>query len=103
MKIESLIVVKDVEESSKFYQYLLQCESGHGESEYEMLMFEGELVLQLHAQDTHDHPGMFDHDPPLGNGILLWFRTDDFDAAVKRVISLNAEIVTEPHINPNAQ
>jgi len=31
---------------------------------------------------------MGDPSQPVGNGVLLWFEVDDFDAAVVRVASL---------------
>lgn len=40
---------------------------------------------------------------PYGNGVLLWFEIDDFDAAIERARTLQAEILEEPHVNPNAQ
>ncbi|KAI9134067.1 VOC family protein [Acaryochloris sp. CCMEE 5410] len=103
MQIEPLIAVKDVAASSQFYQQLLGCESAHGGDEYEMLTFEGKLLLQLHRQDTHEHPGLWNPEIPPGNGVILWFRTYDFEASVAKVRTLSPEIVTEPHINPNAQ
>lgn len=75
MKIEPLIVVKNVQASSQFYQKILKCESAHGGDEYEMLTSDGDLILQLHAQDAHDHPGMYEKNTAVGNGILLWFPT----------------------------
>lgn len=103
MKIEPLITVKDVAASSQFYQKLLGCESAHGGDEYEMLTLEGKLLLQLHRQDAHEHPGLWNAESPVGNGMILWFRTHDFDESVSKIRDLNPEIVTEPHINPNAQ
>lgn len=103
MTIEPMIVVKSVAFSSAFYQRVLGLESAHGGDEYEMLMADGRLVLQLHHQDAHEHPGMWRPDVPPGNGMVLWFRTDDFDAAVSRVRASKAEIVAEPHVNPNAR
>jgi catechol 2,3-dioxygenase-like lactoylglutathione lyase family enzyme len=44
-----LLVVTDVEASSRWYQRLPGCRSAHGGPEYERLMSDGELVLQLHA------------------------------------------------------
>ena len=40
---------------------------------------------------------------PSGHGVLLWFEVDDFDSAVERVRRLKAEIILEPHVNPNPQ
>ena len=102
MKIEPLIVVKDVQVSSRFYRALLDCQSGHGGDEYEMLMSAGQLVLQLHKQETHEHPGLWDREIPNGNGIALWFRIEDFNKAVEKAKKLNVEVVAEPHVNPNA-
>ena len=37
---------------------------------------------------------------PYGNGLLLWFEMDDFDAAVARAEAMQAEIVKPHHRNP---
>jgi catechol 2,3-dioxygenase-like lactoylglutathione lyase family enzyme len=102
---QPLIAVRDVEASSRWYQRLLGCKSGHGGREYERLTFKGDLVLQLHAWDVVDdeHPHMGRADlKPYGNGVLLWFQIESFDAAVLRARELGAEILEEPHTNPNA-
>ncbi len=96
MKVEPLIVVKDVQASSEFYQNILLCKSGHGGDEYEMLISDGNLILQLHAQDAHEHPGMYEKNTAVGNGVLLWFRTNKFEDAVKRVIQFSPEIMILP-------
>jgi catechol 2,3-dioxygenase-like lactoylglutathione lyase family enzyme len=104
LRAQPLIAVRDVEVSSRFYQRLLGCESGHGGREYERLMFDGELVLQMHDANTADHHGTIgDPGLPYGNGVLLWFAVDAFEAAVARARQLRAEIVHEPHVNPNAR
>ena len=38
-----------------------------------------------------------------GNGLLLFFRVDDFDMALKRARALVARFEEEPHVNPNTQ
>jgi hypothetical protein len=38
-----------------------------------------------------------------GNGLLLFFRIDDFDMALKRARALVARFEEEPHVNPNTQ
>ena len=99
---QPLIAVSDVEASSAWYCRLLGCTSGHGGAEYERIVAGDEFVLQLHAwNDEHEHLG----DPgsrPYGNGALLWFRVDDFDAACDRAIELGAEILDGPLANPRA-
>ncbi|WP_110984947.1 VOC family protein [Acaryochloris thomasi] len=103
MKVEPLISVRDVEASSLFYQTLLGCESAHGGDEYEMLTHEGKLLLQLHCRNALEHPGMCASEIPVGNGVILWFRTDNFEESVSKVRKLDPEIVAEPHVNQNAR
>jgi hypothetical protein len=43
-----------------------------------------------------------DHAPP-GNGLLWFFRVDDFDRALKRARALVARFEEEPHLNPNTR
>jgi catechol 2,3-dioxygenase-like lactoylglutathione lyase family enzyme len=104
MKPQPLIAVSDVEASSRWYQELLGAKSGHGGAEYEQIVDStGKLVLQLHAWDAHEHPHL--GDPalrPHGNGVLLWFQVDDFEAAVERAREMRVEILEGPRVNPNA-
>jgi hypothetical protein len=41
-----------------------------------------------------------DHAQP-GNGLLLFFRVDDFDIALPRARALVARLEEEPHLNPS--
>jgi catechol 2,3-dioxygenase-like lactoylglutathione lyase family enzyme len=102
MRPQPLIAVSDVEASSRWYQRLLGCKSAHGGAEYERLVSSGGLILQLHAFGVEHHHGAIGDpaDRPYGNGVLLWFEIDDFDAAVERVAELKAEIVLPRHRNP---
>jgi hypothetical protein len=102
VKAQPMICVKDVEASSRWYQRLVSCESGHGGKEYEMLLSGGDLVLQLHLWDAHEHPDMGDPGKAVGNGVLLWFAASDFDEVVEQARKLKAKIVQEPRVNPNA-
>jgi hypothetical protein len=45
---------------------------------------------------------MGDPSDAVGNGMLLWFEVDDFDAAVARARELEAPILLDVHRNPNA-
>jgi catechol 2,3-dioxygenase-like lactoylglutathione lyase family enzyme len=101
MRPQPLICVQDVEASSRFYQRLLGCTSGHGGPNYERLMQGDRFFLQLHRWDQPDHHGPIG-DPalPHGNGVLLWFEIDDFDAAAARVTEIGAPIVLARHRNP---
>jgi catechol 2,3-dioxygenase-like lactoylglutathione lyase family enzyme len=99
---QPLIVSRDVPASSRFYTGLLRAESGHGGDEYEQVVSEGEIVLQIHRLDVMDHHGpLASENIPLGNGVLVWFEVADFDAAVERARALGA-IERDVHTNPNA-
>lgn len=103
MRPQPMITVRDVAASSRWYQALLGGASGHGGDEYERILVGGDLVLQLHALDeAHHHGSLADGAVPLGNGLALWFETDDFDAAVERSRDLDAEVVTDAHVNPRS-
>lgn len=84
MQLCPLICVRDVESSSRWYQRLLGCESGHGGTEYERLNSKGQLILQLHNWEVeHQHGRLGDPElRPYGNGVLLWFELEDYEAAV---------------------
>lgn len=102
MRPQPLIAVNNVEASSRWYQQLLGCQSAHGGAEYERLVSNGVLILQLHSFEVeHDHGRIGDPDDrPYGNGVLLWFETDDFDAAIARASEMKAEMVKARHRNP---
>ena len=102
MRPQPLICVRDVEASSRWYQRLLGCRSDHGGAEYERLVWQGALILQLHRWNVEHHHGPIG-DPdarPYGNGVLLWFEVDDIDAANARAVELKAEVVMPRHRNP---
>jgi hypothetical protein len=40
---------------------------------------------------------------PPGNGLLLFFRVDDFDMALERARALVTRLEEEPHVNPNTR
>jgi predicted enzyme related to lactoylglutathione lyase len=101
---QTMLAVRDVEASSRWYQQLLGFESDHGGAEYERLLSGGDLALQLHSIGVaHHHGTIGDPSRELGNGVLLWFgEVTDFDDVVTRAESLAAPVVRPPHRNPPA-
>jgi hypothetical protein len=98
-----MIALTDVAAGSQWFQDVLGLASGHGGADYEMLMDGDEMVAQLHHWHVDEHPHLGDaDDPSRGNGVLLWFATDDFDAVLSRVASTAAEILEGPLLNENA-
>jgi len=99
---QTLVAVRDVEASSRWYRHLLGLRSDHGGSTYERLVAGDNLVLQLHRfESDHHHGTIGDPGRDLGNGVLLWFgETADFDAVVARAAELGATVVLPPLRNP---
>ena len=104
VQAQPLIAVRDVRASSRWYQQLLGLDSlpEHSHRDvYDRMLSNGQLILQLHAWDEHDHPNLDSKDAaPLAHGVVLWFEVGDFDGVVKQARALGAEIIEEPHINP---
>jgi len=102
MRPQPLIAVTDVENSSRWYQRLLGCRGNHGGSAYEQLVSNGQLMLQLHSFEAVHHHGLIGDvdDKPYGNGVLLWFEIDDFDAAMQRASEMGVEVILPRHRNP---
>lgn len=98
-----MVQVGDVEAASRWFQDVLGLTSGHGGDEYEILMDGDRLVLQLHRWEADEHPAMGDpDDPSRGNGILLFFATDDVDAVAERARTTSADVIDGPLENPNS-
>lgn len=103
LRPQPMISVTDVEASSSWYRQVLAATSGHGGEEYEQLLVDGVMVMQLHLlEEGHHHGAIGNPSVPLGNGVALWFETDGFDAAVRRCRTAGARIETDVHLNPNA-
>jgi catechol 2,3-dioxygenase-like lactoylglutathione lyase family enzyme len=99
-----IIAVRDVPGSARWYQCLFgQPETSPAHAHFGQILDSDETVLLcLHAWGAHEHPSLMSPDRGLpGNGLLLFFRVDDFDAALVRARALAARLEEEPHVNPN--
>src|SRR4030095_16342133 len=80
-KLDPIIAVKDVEASSKWYQSVFGCRSMHGGKEFDILVSENdEILICLHKWEAHGHPTMADPTITPGNGLILYFRTENMNA-----------------------
>ncbi len=102
----TIIGVRDVPHSFQWYQSLF----GHPETspghDYfgQILDTDGTMLLCLHQWGAHDHPSLMQpHEASAGNGLLLFFRVEDYDETLKRARTLTARFEEEPHLNPNTQ
>lgn len=99
----TIIGVADVARSFEWYQSLFgQPETSPAHDDFGQIRdADGTVLLCLHQWGAHEHPSLTS--PGLsepGNGLLLFFRVDDFDEALLRARALVAEFEEEPHVNP---
>jgi predicted enzyme related to lactoylglutathione lyase len=83
----TIIGVSDVPGSFKWYQSLFgQPETPPGHDHFgQILDTDGTVLLCLHKWGAHEHPTLISpKEAPPGNGLLLFFRVDDFDMALER-------------------
>jgi len=103
VRSQTMIAVTDVEKSSAWYCEVLGATSGHGGPEYEQVLVDGAMILQLHKLEVgHHHSTIGDPALPVGNGVALWFQLDSLKPAVARARAAGATIQTDLHHNPNA-
>lgn len=100
----TIIGVDDVPGSVKWYQSLFGLpETAPAHADFgRILDSDGAVLLCLHEWGAHEHPSLMspDHAQP-GNGLLLFFRVDDFDSALRRARALVDRLEEEPHVNAN--
>ena len=93
--------------SFKWYQSLFgQPETPPGHDYFGQIVdTDGTVVLFcLHQWGAHEHPSLMSPDEASpGNGLLLFFRVDDYEMTLKRARSLVTQHEEEPHLNPNTQ
>jgi hypothetical protein len=102
----TIIGVRDVPSSFKWYQSLFgQPETPPGHDDFgQILDTDGTVLLCLHQWGAHEHPSLISpHEASPGNGLLLFFRVDDFNMALKRARALVTRLEEEPQVNPNTQ
>ena len=91
----TIIGVADVPQSSRWYQSLLGLVEAAPAHDYF-----GQICL--HEWGAHGHPTLTSpHYAKPGNGLLLFFRVDNFDVALPRARALVSRLEEEPHVNPS--
>ena len=65
---------------------------------------DGTVLLCLHQWGAREHPSLMSADEASpGNGLLLFFRVDDYEMALRRARALVARFEEESHVNRNTQ
>ena len=105
-RLWTIIGVRDVASSLKWYQALLGQPATPPSHDHftQILDADGTVLLCLHQWGAHEHPTLTSVDfAAPGNGLLLFFRVDDFDDALRRARAMNHRFDEETHVNPNTQ
>tara|TARA_R110001599_G_scaffold63703_11_gene177519 strand:- start:14415 stop:14804 length:390 start_codon:yes stop_codon:yes gene_type:complete len=105
-RLWTIVGVLDVARSFTWYQSLLGLPQSSPAHDYfgQIVDSDGTVLLCLHRWGDHEHPPLASPDTAKpGNGLLLFFRVDDFDASLDRARSLVESLEEEPHMNPGTE
>lgn len=100
----TIIGVADVAHSYHWYQSLFGQSISEPAHSYfgQILDTDGTVLLCLHQWGDHEHPTLLSPDAATpGNGLLLFFRVDDFDESLLRARALVNKLEEEPNVNPS--
>lgn len=105
-RIWTVIGVRDVPASFAWYQSLFGQPATRPEHDYfgQIKDDDGTMLVALHRWGSHEHPTLIE--PALeshGNGILLFFRVDDYDATLERARGLVPRFEEASHVNENTR
>lgn len=102
-RLWTILGVRNVPAAHAWYQSLLGIAASEPAHNYfaQVTDADGTVLVALHAWGSHDHPTLLSADAPPGNGLLLFFRVDDYDGALDRARSLVEALEEDPHRNPN--
>ena len=100
----TIIGVSDVPRSFRWYQSLFgQRPTRPAHRDFGQLAdADGTVLLCVHQWGTEDHPSLTSPgNGTPGNGLLLFFRVDDFEMALQRAHGLVPRLEEDPHVNPS--
>ena len=102
-QIWTIIGVANVSKSLEWYQSLLGLVKTSPAHDYwgQVIDADGAVLLCLHEWGAHEHPTLSSPDTSApGNGLLLFFRVDNFDSNLTNARALAATLEVEPQLNP---
>ena len=105
-RLWTIIGVRDVPASFQWYQTLLGIRASQPAHAHfgQIVDADGLVLLCLHEWGAHEHPSLTTPDlASPGNGLLLFFRADNYQQTLERARALTTHFEEEPHLNPNTQ
>lgn len=103
IKIDPIIAVKNVNKSAKWYQSAFGCKRAHGGNNFAVIVDENnEILICLHKWGEHEHPTMKNPNITPGNGLILYYKTDNLKEIRQNIEELKHPVEEDIHINPNS-
>ena len=102
-RLDPIIAVKNIEASSKWYQKIFEFRNNHGGDHFSVLVSDDdEIILCLHKWEEHNHPTMTNPSIAPGNGLLLYFRTENMNTIYQNALKVGCVIEEDIHLNSNS-
>ena len=103
LKVDPIIAVRNVKESSKWYQSIFDCNSIHGGDTFDVLVSDkNDVLLCIHKWNAHDHPTMQKPSGNFAQGLILYFRVENIVHIRARLKQLNYDVEAEIQMSPNS-
>jgi len=104
MKIDPIIAVKDIEASSRWYQTIFECRRMHEGNDFAVLVSEDdEILICLHKWGEHEHRTMTNPNDISGNGLILYFRTENMNVIRQNVEKMGYSVEEDIRLNLNSR
>jgi len=102
-RLDPIITVKNVEASAEWYGKIFGFNKAHGGNHFVVLTNKNnEVILCLHALEMDNHPTLRDQNLTVGNGLLLYFKTSDWQKVKQNLEKTKWIIEEEIHLNTNS-
>jgi len=102
-KVDPIIAVRDVQASAEWYAKIFGFNNAHGGDGFGVLTTkDNEIIFCLHAWEMDDHPTMKNRNITAGNGLLLYFRTADWEQIKQNLEKIGWTLEEEVHQNTNS-
>lgn len=102
-KIDPIIAVEDVNVSTEWFQSVFNSKRTHGGNDFAVLKDENEeILICLHKWGAHEHPTMMNPNITPGNGLILYYKTNNLEIIRQNIEKMHYPVEEEIHLNPNS-
>lgn len=102
-RLDPILAVKNIAASSKWYQNIFELRNNHSGDHFSVLVSDdNEIILCLHKWEEHNHPTMTNPGITPGNGLLLYFRTENMINIYQNALEAGCVVEEDIHLNTNS-